>query len=238
MNPDSVIIHFLTADEPAVFLTDAEALRAASFRFPQDAERWRSWRSGLRRVLGESIGIHPLEVPLVFGGLGKPALAAPFERLHFSLSHCNELALAALCEAGPVGIDLEPLVRASELLGCEESFCHPEEIRHLPAEKAARGLELLEIWTAKESLLKAIGTGLSHPPEKVRIQGATATSGSLLAGIERLVIHRLRHPMLSDYSAALSVCSAVSRLEIIPPEGSTSDPNPVISSLLPVKSDG
>lgn len=242
MNTDSVIIHLLTADEPGVFLTADEVGRAASFRFPHDAERWRSWRSGLRRVLGETIGVHPLEVPLVIGEFGKPVLAAPFDGLHFSLSHCNDLALVALCEAGPVGIDLEPLARASDLFGCEESFCHPAEILHLPAGNSARGLQLLEIWTAKESLLKALGTGLSHPPETVRIQrrasGFTATSDSILPGIGMLAIHRPCHPMLTDYCTALSVCSAVSRLEIILPGGSTSNRSPVITSLLPVKSDG
>src|SRR5688572_5991827 len=226
MNADTAILHLLSPGGGEHHLTNAEEKRAATFRFLPDAERWAAWRSGLRRVLAGTLGVWPLEVPILISDFGKPLLAPPFDTLHFSLSHCNDLAIVALCVAGTVGADLEPLTRAPELLGCEGTFCDPAEIATLPADPLARGLALLEIWTAKEALLKALGTGFSHPPEEVRIQrgGAcfTATSVTPLPGITGQVIQRIHHPLLAAYCAALSVPAGVSRLEVVPPEGSTS----------------
>jgi 4'-phosphopantetheinyl transferase len=164
----------------------------------------------------------PHDVPLVLTDSGKPVLAPPFDHLHFSLSHCNDLALVALCADGPVGIDLEPLSRASDLSGCENTFCHPDEIAALPMESSARCIRMLEIWTAKEALLKALGTGFLHPPETIRIHMEappfTAICDSPLPGIEGLTIHRLHQPSLAGYCATLSIPASVSRIEIIPCE--------------------
>jgi 4'-phosphopantetheinyl transferase len=147
-------------------------------------------------------------------------LAPPFDHLHFSLSHCNGLALVALCAEGPVGIDLEPISRAPDLSGCENSFCHPDEIAALPVEQSARCFQLLEIWTAKEALLKALGTGFLHPPETIRIQPEAsrfnATCDEPLPGIASQIIQHLQHPALTAYCAALSIPASVSRIEIVP----------------------
>ena len=227
MNPGSVIIHivspnvFSEEDDRAV-LTDMETGRAASFRFPGDATRWIGFRAALRRILGAAVRMAPHDVPLVLTDSGKPVLAPPFDHLHFSLSHCNDLALVALCADGPVGIDLEPLSRASDLSGCEHTFCHPDEIAAQPLEPRARCIRMLEIWTAKEALLKALGTGFLHPPETIRIHMEatrfTATCDEPLPGIASQIIQRPHHPSIDAYCAALSIPASVSRIEIVPCE--------------------
>jgi len=191
-----VIIHVirpadLSAQEAKAFLTADERERAARFRFEKDAAHWMACRAALRRILGDAIGLPPLEVPLIPATYGKPMLAAPHDGLHFNLSHCADLALLAITETGPVGIDLEQKARAPELLECETSFCHPMEIAALPKDFTAKAAALLDIWTAKEAVLKALGTGLSHPPESVRILKDTAISDTHLEGVKNLTIHRL-----------------------------------------------
>jgi 4'-phosphopantetheinyl transferase len=209
MNPAPVIIHFLTPGSEQECLTAAERSRAAAFRFADDAESWTTWRSGLRRILGEVIGLPPLDVPIQLGPFGKPLLASPHEGIHFSLSHCKDLALVAISRCGPVGIDLEPIDRATDLLGCEEGFCHVLETRALPVEKSERATHLLENWCAKEALLKCIGTGFSHPPTGVRLvvceEGFTVMADTPLPGWnpqDRIL--RLRHTRLERYCAALA----------------------------------
>lgn len=247
MSPATVSIHILSPDvrsveDDALVLTDSERTRASQFHFREHAAYWMAFRAGLRRILGNAIQASPREVPLVVTEFGKPVLAPPFNHLHFSLSHCNDLALVALCEEGPIGCDLEPVSRAPDLLDCESTICHPTEIATLPVERETRGLRLLEIWTAKEALLKALGTGLSHPPETVRIlTGAdfsTATSDTPLSGIQNQIIRRLVHPLLTAYRSSLSAPSSVTRLEFIPPEGSTLDEHAVIAIPCSAKSDG
>jgi len=197
-----VIIHVIrpadrSAEEAGALLTAEERERAARFRFEKDATHWMACRAAMRQILGDTMGLRPLEVPLITAAYGKPMLPAPHDTLHFNLSHCADLALLALTEVGPVGIDLEQKARAPELLECETSFCHPMEIAALPKDSAARAAALLDIWTAKEAALKALGTGLSHPPESVRILNDAAVSDVYLEGVESLIIHRLEGRDLS-----------------------------------------
>jgi 4'-phosphopantetheinyl transferase len=221
MIPGTVSIHLIpqaqaSTDAGWFLLTPDERVRAASYVFPMHASFWIGCRAALRRILGSTLNIPPAEVPIVISSLGKPLLADPFDFLHFSISHCEDHALVALSVDGPVGVDVEPTRRAAELPDCETSFCHPAEIHALPAETGPRGQRLLEMWTAKEALLKALGTGFSQAPEDVRIHSgestATATSETPLPGIEDQVIHRLSHPALASHCAAVSVPSSVNRI--------------------------
>ncbi len=213
MKPSRVRIHLITPAEIALdgaieCLIDEEKLKAGRFRFPKDAAHWTACRAALRAILAREIGTTPHDVPLVYSKFGKPVLAPPFDSLHFNLSHCPDLALIALSDRGPVGVDLESVDRAPDLLECVHSFCHPDECRELPDDTSARSLQLLRIWTAKEAVLKALGTGMSHPPESVRIEfeadRASARSDLPLDGIEDQVIHPLRHPKLFRHLAAVS----------------------------------
>jgi phosphopantetheinyl transferase len=120
---------------------------------------------------------------------------------------------------GPVGVDLEPHEHAPDLLDSEAAFCHPEEIIALPRDRAPRASRLLQIWTAKEAILKAIGIGFSHPPEAIRIhfQGASglAISDSPLPGIENQRLHELNHPALVRHQAVVSAPQSASQIEIL-----------------------
>lgn len=185
-------------------LNEAENARAASFRFREDAEHWISCRHALRAVLGEYISVSPAEVPLEISPEGKPCLAAPFADTHFNLSHCRDLALLAVAPF-PVGIDVEPEMRARDLLGCEESYCHPVEIAALPDDEFMRGAKMLEIWIAKEALLKAHGTGLLTPPQSFAVNLADPFGrAKFRPELTSQCIYRLIHPSLQHHCAFLS----------------------------------
>lgn len=239
MKPGRVVIHLIRPRDgaPAGILTESELARAAAFRFPEDAARWASYRAALRRILGGALGMPPGDVPLALTEAGKPVLAAPHHGLHFSLSHCDDLALVALCADGTVGIDVEPLGRAVELAGCEPVFCHPEEILALPVAAEARHDALLDLWTAKEALLKALGTGLLHPPESIQIRldepVPSVRCDGPFPGIERQRLHRLAHPSLEGYRAFLS--APVPEIVFAAEEASTSS---AASGMIRPQSDG
>ena len=221
MRPGIVQIHLLNlqalAEDRGSCLSAEEVFRAARFKFREDAERWITCRVRLREILGKAIGRPPSEVPLVRAEFGKPHLAPPFDALYFNVAHAGPVALLALCRDGPVGVDLEPHRKASALVGCETTFCHPAEIAGLPIDLAERASQLLSIWKAKEAVLKAIGTGFSHPPENVRIifepPGGHAVSEKALPGIENQRLHHLTHPQLVDHQAVLSTPTNVSSIE-------------------------
>jgi 4'-phosphopantetheinyl transferase len=191
-------------EEKTACLSALEREQATRFRFEKDAVRWRACRAALRHVLGDALGIDPAAVAFEFGEFGKPALSPPWDGLHFNLSHCRDLALIALCRDGAVGVDIEPRDRAPSLLGCEEAFCHPEEIAALPVEESPRAVTLLEIWTAKEALLKALGTGMSVPPPSV----AVARHGED-PRLRDFRLHRPVDPALANHLACLAVPAPV-----------------------------
>ena len=218
MRPDQVIIHLI---DPArirdgrVHLTGEEKARATKFRSQADSDHWAACRTGLRLVIAQACGMDPKDVPITLGPNGKPLLGPPLGHLHFNLSHCSDLALVAVA-ASPVGIDLERSDRAPELLGCEETFCHPEELTALPQEQEPRATSLLEIWTAKESVLKALGTGFFLPPEEVTIhwefdtgRASSVHEAALLADLR---IYRLGHAALVGHTAFLSASARVKEI--------------------------
>ncbi len=209
--------HLPTGDAVAC-ITQREQLRAGRFRFPGDALHWTACRANLRMILGKLIQLPPKEVPLVLSKHGKPVLAPPFDAIHFNLSHCSDLALVAVGSDGPIGIDLEKVERAMDLLECESTFCHPLEIQQLPDVTSLRARQLLRIWTAKEAVLKALGTGMSHPPEVVRIvfqhPFSHAISDQQVAGIESQRLHELVLPGFTGYQVFVSAPDSVDSIKI------------------------
>ena len=198
-----------------IHLDAHERTQAARFHFEKDARHWSVCRSALRRILGEALGLDPLAVPLVFGPYGKPLLAPPYHGLHFNLSHCHDLAVLALGQDGPLGIDLEAADRAPSLLGCETAFCHPEEIARLPDSPSPRAAALLAVWTAKEAALKALGTGMSLAPQSVAVDpdGKRITGHP---GLEALRLHRLEHPTLVRHVGCIALPAATAAIELVP----------------------
>lgn len=226
MTTGQAILHLIfpgtmTREIDVACLSPEETGRAARFRFPGDATRWIAYRATLRLILGEELELSPAEVPLMLTAFGKPCLKPPHDRLHFNLSHSADAGIIALCRDGPVGVDLEHLHRAEDLRECETTFCHLDEIRSLPLDHTARSVQLLRIWTAKEALLKALGTGLSQPPETVRIEFdqpvSRASSATLLSGIENQQLHELHHPLLAQYQAFVAAPRSVTEILVIHP---------------------
>ena len=194
-------------------LNDEELARAARFRFAPDADAWIAWRAGLRRALASYVEVDPENVPIRLGESEKPVLDSPFRSLHFNLSHARDLAAVIVSGDGPVGIDVEPLDRATALSEVREEFCHAKEIRDLPADPSTRERALLGIWVAKEALLKALGSGLAVPPRQLWLDGVRGRSEPVIPGLLAL---KLATPVdLPTHLLATAVPLSVDRFDII-----------------------
>lgn len=91
---------------------------------------------------------------------GKPALASNPD-IHFNLSHAGNLVVCAL-DSFPIGIDIEKLEPID--IDIAKSFCTGDEFRQLKARKEEERLSCFyNIWTIKESYIKAMGKGLAFP---------------------------------------------------------------------------
>lgn len=185
-------------------LSAADRQRAASFRFPEHAQRWSRYRAALRMILAECTGDEPRNVAITEGEHGKPCLAN--STLHFNLSHDDTLALVAVSVNGAVGIDLESIHRAKDLPACAGTFCHPEELAGLPSDR-----DLLRIWTAKEACVKASGTGFTVSPCEIRVldHGVLDAAGTLWP------LLRLEHSTLDGHLAHVCALRIPASVEIL-----------------------
>lgn len=151
------------------WLDDAERDQAASFYDPSDRDLYIAAHVWLRKVLGATLTVRPGDLAFVRDEYGKPSLAGATPRpINFSLSHTHggiACALSGVCE---VGADIERVVPISNLGAIAAHTLHPYELRTFQAKPAGERLHrFYRFWAAKESLLKAVGTGLDVEPRRV-----------------------------------------------------------------------
>lgn len=112
----------------------------------------------MRRGLAAHLGAAAGDLQFVYGPTGKPELVP--ERsggLAFSLSHARNGIVLAVAAAARVGVDLEPLARASTVLKIARRSFSEAEMRSLEARGEGAELEALALWGLKESVVKAAG---------------------------------------------------------------------------------
>lgn len=126
-------------------------------------------RIGLSDLLRPSHGWRePSAWQFIAQSHGKPELA-PGQLaydLRFNISHTKGMVVAAYAIGRDVGIDVEALDRQTfDDAGIADAYFSPSEQTYLFsfAEPGQRKHAFLDLWTAKEAFIKAIGQGLSMP---------------------------------------------------------------------------
>lgn len=135
------------------------------FRFDKDRFLYVTAHSLLRTVLSNYAGLKPDEWLFQRNQYGKPFIVNPgFEWLRFNLSHTHGLAACAITNGKNIGIDVERYDRMDDPSGIAQRYFSKRESTDLAIlsneEKRKR---FIEIWTAKEAYIKAVGKGLSIP---------------------------------------------------------------------------
>lgn len=155
----------------APLLDGAERDRAERFLRPADRARYVASHAALRLVLAEALGCAPPDITLEAGPAGKPALAGPRRRaLDFNLSHSGERALIGVAHGVAIGVDVEAIRPLPDALRIARAHFAPDEAAAL----AAVAPETMEgaffgLWTRKEAVVKALGSGLSLPLDRFSI---------------------------------------------------------------------
>jgi 4'-phosphopantetheinyl transferase len=161
-------------DDAQALLSDDERVRQRSFVSPELRRRFGAARAGLRTLLGRHLDRDPRSLAFATNEFGKPRLAGDGQ-VHFNLSHCEERAVLAISDA-EVGIDLER-ERPIEHVDLAKRYFHPTEVTAIiaPRDEAAQRRAFFLVWTLKEAVVKALGTGLSTPLDSFEVAiGASA----------------------------------------------------------------
>lgn len=138
-----------------------EVLRELRFIHAVDARRFRRRRAFRRVILGGLLGMAAGEVEFAQGPFGKPILSGAAGAFHFSATHAAGHTWMAVGGAGPLGLDVEleaPLL--SELPGLLAQLAPAEQRALERVVERERVAAFLDVWTRKEAVLKAAGTGL------------------------------------------------------------------------------
>jgi 4'-phosphopantetheinyl transferase len=146
-------------------LSSEERLRLHRFHFPRDRHRYLVTRALVRTVLSLYVDISPCEWRFATTQYGRPTISneRAIQNLHFNISHSSELVVCAVRRNGAIGVDTESLDRVIPTEGMARYFSDFEQaaLRALPVHQ--RNNQFLELWTLKESYIKARDMGLSLP---------------------------------------------------------------------------
>ena len=147
------------------WLCEAERARLARFHFEADRLRHLVARALVRSVLSRYGPRAPQEWRFSADANGRPRIANPPPglALDFNLSHAGELAVLAVAAGRTVGVDVESLARTRDTGRLERYFAPAERAALAALPAAGRRQRFFELWTLKESYLKARGVGLRLP---------------------------------------------------------------------------
>ncbi|MFB9328397.1 4'-phosphopantetheinyl transferase family protein [Paenibacillus aurantiacus] len=149
---------------------------AADMLTEEEIERYRAYRTNVKRkefllgrmmmkqLLGRKYGQSPQAVKLGKNAYGKPTYPGEWQ---FNLSHANGTVAFALARHRRIGIDLEFMEPSN--LNLVHHICSAEERDYLQAKTGAELHAFYEIWTKKEALIKAAGTGFAMDPKEIRV---------------------------------------------------------------------
>jgi phosphopantetheinyl transferase len=115
-----------------------------------------------RRILGGCVDRDPAQLAFTIDAHGKPHLS---DGPPFNLSHSGPWAVAAIGNAGAVGIDVESAERVGDPVALARRYFHPGEA----AVVAADPTRFATLWAAKEAVVKCLGVGLQQPLDRFRI---------------------------------------------------------------------
>jgi phosphopantetheinyl transferase len=146
-------------------LSQEERIQRDRFRFPEDRRDYAAAHNLLRRSLSKHApSRHPSGWQFEKNALGKPYIVGSdgeATATEFSLSHTRGFVACAISLAR-VGIDVERArhnIDYQDIAQSNFSYQEIQALEDLPA--TARMGRVLELWTLKESFLKATGSGLS-----------------------------------------------------------------------------
>ncbi|MHB1861432.1 MAG: 4'-phosphopantetheinyl transferase family protein [Gemmatimonadaceae bacterium] len=157
------------------WLSGDEVERHGRFRRPEDRELFLFTRAILRGALSHYADVEPAAWRFVTTHGGRPELATPFDALglRFSVSHTPGLVACLVSHTIDAGLDIEGVVgRVADVFKLAAVVCSPaerEEMERLPPDAAHA--RFYELWTLKESYVKARGTGLRLALNKMTFTG-------------------------------------------------------------------
>lgn len=165
--------HLNQIEEFANILSSEELIRAGKFHFDRDRNWFILSRGLLRIFVNIYTGIPVQEINFSFNDFGKPSLSPAHKnnQLHFNLSHSKQFMSVGFVKDALIGVDVELMKPLKDHLEIARRFFSTTEVEQLLSFSADKILDgFYSCWTAKESVIKLSGEGLSFPLKEFDVE--------------------------------------------------------------------
>ena len=156
----------------ALWLNEEERARWRQYPLPGPRRRFALCRAALRAVLCNQLGCSNERLSFGSSSYGKPfALVdgAP-AAIRFNLSHGGKHGLIALAPHRRLGVDVEERIARRDFDELSEAVFGPHEQSALACVRGCDRVQLFfRLWTIKEALIKALGTGFSFDVSRFEV---------------------------------------------------------------------
>lgn len=150
-------------------LSDDEVAKANRFIFDTDRIQYIFSHLALRVILSKYLGVNPRAVKFHYNDHGKPLIDSgdQYEPLTFNMSHSGNTVIVAISYKRLLGVDVEHLRDISNIESLVNRFFSPfEKASFTSILEKDRNSICFHVWTRKEALIKAVGSGLAFPLNK------------------------------------------------------------------------
>lgn len=146
-------------------LSEDELARGRRLMFASDRREFVAAHALVRDTLSKYGNVNPDAWRFDTSSLGKPAIASDHATmLAFNLSHTRGLVACAVARTAVLGVDVERIDEGADRRSVAARYFSEAENgdlnRSAPSGYASR---FVELWTLKESYVKAVGTGIGRP---------------------------------------------------------------------------
>jgi 4'-phosphopantetheinyl transferase len=202
--------HAMRETLASAWLCEQETGRAARFLYAGPRRRYILLRGALRSMLCDRLNCQNSDLAFESAEHGKPfaIVKGASARLQFNMSDSGRHGLIAIAPFGQIGIDVEERSTARDLEGLSETVFGPDEQACIASVHGQEKVErFYRLWTMKEALVKALGTGLyldvsgfQVPPELLRGESSALFRFPHLADIR----WRVEDLSTEDFAAAIA----------------------------------
>lgn len=170
--------HIFSAEiNPVELISSQQRSEAEKIKNAERRKHFIIIRACLNQFLSRFTGTKPAKHFFLKNESGKPFLKSPETTFHFNLSHSEDDFLIAFSRH-PVGVDLERKNRIiTELNDIIKRYYSPEEQQAVNS-SAYPQETFLKIWTMKEAIIKAMGTGIHENLKALNTIHSTDYSGT------------------------------------------------------------
>jgi len=146
------------------WLSENEVIRWKRFRHERPSRHFAFSRAALRSALCAELGCKNEHLDFQSHRYDKPfaLLHGRLAPVSFNLSHSGDHGLIAVVRGGQIGVDVQVRTPGRDVCRVGKSVFGPNELRALRNERGADKDRLFyRLWTLKEALIKALGSGFS-----------------------------------------------------------------------------